>query len=112
MQLNAIDVSPIARVAAASGRTPEQEAKKGISGFFAQLPQMITAGLTISNAQRLANLNFSRIKAGQPALTQPQIQSMTPGINIGLAPDIKNMLLIGGLALGGILLFTMMPKRK
>lgn len=89
-----------------------QKAATGISGFFSQLPQLITAGLTITNAQRIANLNFDRIKAGQPPLSQASIAAVQPGVRVGLAPDIKNMLMIGGLGLGAILLFGMLSKKK
>lgn len=122
MYLGAIDISPIVLTGGRTtadyvigAPTPEPslaKAKTGISAFFSQLPQLITAGLTITNAQRIANLNFERVKAGQPPLSQAAIAAVQPGVNIGLSPDIKNMLMIGGLGLGAILLLGVIPKRK
>lgn len=56
--------------------------------------------VTAYNQQQILNANIERAKQGLPPINTA---SIAPTYNVGLSPDIKNMLLFGGLALLAIL---------
>lgn len=59
--------------------------------------------VTLYNQQQILNANIDRAKQGLPPINTAQI---APTYNVGLAPDTKNMLIIGGIALIAVLLLT------
>lgn len=66
------------------------------------LQQAGTAAQTvvgIQNMQNLQKLNQQLVLMGKPPLTASQVASLTTPVNVGLTPDVMNMLLIGGIAL-------------
>ena len=63
--------------------------------LISALPGTITAAQTAINTQKLLELNIQRAAAGLPPITAA---SVAPTINVGLDAQIKNMLMIGGIA--------------
>lgn len=84
------------------------------SAFFNQLIDAVqkgfTAYLTYDQASKLQNINLQRIQSGQQPLTNAQMQALRPGFSFGLAPDLQQMLIYGGIGLLAILLITGMKK--
>lgn len=61
--------------------------------------------VTVYNQQRILDANIERASRGLPPLNTAQI---APTYNVGLAPDTRNMLLIGG----GLLLAVLVLGRS
>lgn len=64
-------------------------------------------------AQRFREENLKRLRAGQPPLSVEAYKSISPPaatVEVGLSPQVKNMLLIGSLGLGSLLLFNMLRR--
>jgi len=59
--------------------------------------------ITMYNQQRILDANIERGRQGLPPLNTAQI---APTYNVGLSPDTKNMLILGGIALVAVLLLT------
>lgn len=61
---------------------------------------------------QLARENAARASAGkQPISMDSYAKYAAPQVNVGLSPNVMNMLLYGGLGLGGILLFSMIMRK-
>ena len=57
--------------------------------------------------------NIRREAQGLPPVSTAEIKRQyAPQVEIGISPQIRNMLLIGGLAAGGFFLVNMMQKRR
>lgn len=63
------------------------------------------AYLTYQQASNIQDINLQRVRQGLPVLTPAQMSSLSPMVNVGLSPDMRNLLLIGG---GGLLLLMLM----
>lgn len=61
--------------------------------------------LTVYNQQRILDANMERASRGLPPL---QTSQYAPTYNVGLAPDTRNMLMIGG----GLLLVVLLLGRS
>lgn len=61
--------------------------------------------LTQYNQQRIYDLQIERASQGLPPL---DLTKYSPQYNLGLAPDIKNLLILGGI---GFAIFIMMKRR-
>ena len=67
-----------------------------------------SALIGIEQQRRLLEINAQRAAQGLPL-----IDTLAAQVQVGLAPDIKNLLVIGGLFFAGIfVLYTVMGKRR
>jgi len=78
------------------------------SDWTTMLPQLVGAVTQWDMARKLYDLNLERVQQG---LEPIQAQSVTPGVTVGVADDVKNMIMIGGAVVAGLFLFSMMRKR-
>lgn len=62
--------------------------------------------LTVYNQQRILDANMERAARGLPPLSTAQY---APTYNVGLSPDTRNMLMIGG---GLLLAVVLLSRRK
>jgi hypothetical protein len=88
----------------ATGVTPD---------WVTALSNLASQGLTLYGQMQLQNTNLSLIKQGMPPLTQAQMASMIPTMNVGLASSAQTTLLYvlgGGAAV--ILLASLMKTRR
>lgn len=69
------------------------------------LASLIQTAITTYNSQRILDANIELAKLGRPPIDQSLI---APQYNVGLSPDVKNMLMIGGL---GLLLVLLLSRR-
>lgn len=65
--------------------------------------QLIGAGTQVATAA-------AQVKAAKEIAKTGQVP--TAQLNVGMAPETQKMLMIGGIALGGVLLLSMMKKRR
>jgi len=63
--------------------------------------------LAFEQQRQLLKINAERAKLGQPP-----ISTLAAQVQVGLAPDIKNLLVIGGLFLAGFFILNMLGKRR
>lgn len=68
-----------------------------------QLTDLAKTLVTTYSSIQLNQLNIERAKRG---LSPLNTSAYSPQVNVGLSPDIKQYLLIGGIALAGILLIN------
>jgi hypothetical protein len=67
----------------------------------------LTTAITMTAQQRqLMQLNIERAKKGLPPIDIASYSGV--GVNVGLSPDTKNLLIFGGVALVAVLLLTRM----
>lgn len=74
-----------------------QEVASDIGGTLKDL-------LTAYNQQQILQLNMDRVKLGLPPINT---QDIAPTYNVGLSPEVKQMLMMGGL----LLLVVLLAKR-
>jgi hypothetical protein len=74
------------------------------SDILTTLTSTAKDAITAYNTQQILNANIERAKQGLPPL---DASAYAPTYNVGLSPDLKNLLIIGGL---GILLFMVMSR--
>jgi len=65
------------------------------------------AVLAVEQQRQLLKINAERAKLGQPP-----ISTLAAQVQVGLAPDIKNLLVIGGLFLAGFFILNLLGKRR
>lgn len=53
-------------------------------------------------------LNLARAQQGLPPINTADY---SPGVNVGLSPDTRQLLIIGGIALAGVFVFTQLAKK-
>jgi hypothetical protein len=63
-------------------------------------------------AKQVSDINAQRLAAGQPPLTQAEIQSLTTtaGVSVGLSPDTQNLLIWGALGIGALFMIWILTK--
>ncbi|NDC10665.1 MAG: hypothetical protein EBZ75_15275, partial [Oxalobacteraceae bacterium] len=65
----------------------------------------LTTAITMTAQQRqLMTLNIERAKKGLPPIDIASYSGV--GVNVGLSPDTKNLLIFGGLALVAVFFLT------
>ena len=76
--------------------------------------KLTTQALQIWQQRQINKENEKRASQGLPPLTAQQAQSYAPAatVQVGLDPQVRNMLLIGGLAVGGLAIFALTRKRR
>ncbi len=77
-----------------------------IMDAFKQLLQQAPAVIGVRNMDQIQKMNMDLIRQGKPPLTASQIANLTSPVNIGLSPDTKNMMILGALALGAVMLIS------
>jgi len=65
------------------------------------------AVLAVEQQRQLLKINAERAKLGQPP-----ISTLAAQVQVGLAPDIKNLIVIGGLFLAGFFILNLLGKRR
>jgi len=63
--------------------------------------------LAFEQQRQLLKVNAERAKQGLPP-----ISTLAAQVQVGLAPDIKNLIVIGGLFLAGFFILNMLGKRR
>jgi len=63
--------------------------------------------LAFEQQRQLLKINAERAKQGLPP-----ISTLAAQVQVGLAPDIKNLIVIGGLFLAGFFILNMLGKRR
>lgn len=76
--------------------------------------EVASQGLQIWQQYQLNQINKKRLEQGLPALTSQQTAALAPQarVQVGLSPNVRNMLIWGGLGLGAVLLMTMGGRRR
>lgn len=70
----------------------------------------VPAYLQYKQQREFQKLNIERARQGLPPISVEEYRAMTPPaatVEVGMSPQTRNMLLLGGLGLGALLLFTM-----
>lgn len=75
----------------------------GSSGTLQDITSGIRDLITAYNQQQILQANIDLAKQGKPPINTAQL---APTYNVGLAPDTKNLLILGGLALVAVLLLS------
>lgn len=78
------------------------------SSFLSSLVSALPSVSSFLTAQQLAQVNVQRAKQGLPAL---QTSQYAPQVGVNVAPATMNTLLIGAIAVAGILVFLGKKKR-
>ena len=65
-----------------------------------------TAALSIWDQQQLFQTNLERQARGLPPINISTVGVPTPGVAVSLSPETQSMLMIGGIGLLAVLLFT------
>ena len=110
-----VKVGPSAVTSPATTFQPGTPAKTGFASFIENLPNLFLGFTQVTLAQKIAKINLERVRQGLPPLDASQTAAIAPrpGVAVGLSPDVKNIIVIGGLGIGALILFGMMrPKRK
>lgn len=71
-------------------------------------------GLQLLQQYQINQINRKRLEQGLPALDAQQTAALAPQakVQVGLSPNVRNMLIWGGLGLGAVLLFSMGGRRR
>lgn len=91
---------------------PNQEIPAPDSGFFGKLVTGITdiskAVMAYKTQDDINDINLERVRRGQAPISAAYLRAMQPqmGVNVGLSPQVKNLLIFGGLGLGAVYLLT------
>lgn len=67
---------------------------------------LFKSGVTVYNQQKILDANVARARQGLPPINTA---SIAPTVNVGVSPEIKNMLIMGAGALA--LIFLLKRKR-
>lgn len=67
---------------------------------------LIGVGVTAYNQQQLLEVNVERAKQGLPPISASEI---APTVNVGISPEIKQLLIMGGV---GLLLLFLLTRKK
>lgn len=93
-----------------AGTTPDAS-----TSWVTDISNVLQTGLSVYGQLQLQNMNMNLIKQGKPPLTAAQISAMAPQLNVGISPDTQDTLikglLIGGIAVVAVLMFTGKRKR-
>jgi len=73
------------------------------STWMADLANLIKAGMQLQAQQKILDLNVARARSGLPPV-DPRYFSPSAAVNFGLTPQATQMLVIGALGLGALLL--------
>lgn len=80
------------------------------AGWWSNLTNLLTMGLSTYGQVRLQDLQMDLIKSGRPPLSAQQVAAMAPQLNVGLAPDLQQNLLktalLGGAAVLAVVMLT------
>jgi hypothetical protein len=76
------------------------------------ISQLVAAGAATWQQVKLSDLNMKLVEQGKPPLTAAQAGAIAPQLNIGIAPDTQNILLIGLAGIGAFAALTMLSKRS
>lgn len=71
---------------------------------------LLGKGLTALQTYQLNQINVERAKLGLPPIDTSQYTGV--GVRVGLAPQTQQLLIYGGLALLGVLVFQSLMKRR
>lgn len=109
-----IKLEPSASTSPATTFQPATPPKTGFAAFIENLPQLFMGYTQVSLAKKIANINLERARQGLPPLDTGQVQAMAPrpGVAVGLSPDVKRIIIIGGVGIGALILFGMMRPKK
>lgn len=70
---------------------------------FSDITSSVKDIITAYNQQQILQANIDLAKQGKPLIDTRQL---APTYNVGLSPDIKNLLIIGGVVLLAIMLLN------
>lgn len=99
------EADPVYSVAQASGPS-WLDSINSLAGKIGSLVGTVTA----ADAQRqLIDLNLERAKRG---LAPISASAVAPQMNVGIAPDVKNLLVYGALGIGGAMLVSRFLKSR
>ena len=90
---------------------PKQPANSGIlANIGTTIAQVLPTAVSVINQQRLANLNFERIRRGEDPVSYEQLPGLVPTAQVGIEPQTRTlMLVLGGAAV--FMLLMLMRKR-
>lgn len=68
------------------------------------------AAMAYQTQKDINEINLERVRRGQSPLPQSYVSAMQPqmGVNVGLSPQTKNLLIFGGLGLAAVYLISQM----
>jgi hypothetical protein len=90
-----------------TGRAITAEPSQGGAGSWVDL---IGKGLTALQTYQLNQINVERAKMGLPPIDTSQYTGV--GVRVGLSPQTQQLIIYGGLALLGVLVFQSVMKRR
>jgi hypothetical protein len=100
----------------ALGQTADSSASTDTSTSPGWLQNLIT-GITqykvgqqqLDAISQVNQINIQRAAAGLPPIPVPQLGS--PSVNVGLSPDVQNLLIYGGIGILGLMALSVVMKR-
>jgi hypothetical protein len=91
---------------AGMGLSPDNGSDDTGYGWASDITGTIRDVTTAYNQQMILNANIERARNGLPPI---DTRTIAPTYNVGLAPDIKNLMILGGI---GLLLILMMKRGR
>lgn len=73
---------------------------------WSKFAEVLGFGVTAYNQQQLIQANLERAKLGLPPI---DASNLAPTVNVGVSPEIKQLVMIGGL---GLLLYFLLKKSR
>ena len=109
-----VAVAPSALTSPATTFVAATKPKSGFTTFIENLPNLFMGYTQVSLASKIAKINLERARQGLPPLDTGQVQAMAPrpGVAVGLSPDVKRIIIFGGVGIGALILFGMMGKKR
>lgn len=86
---------------------PIDSGQSGITSW----PDLISKGLTALQTYQLNQINLERARMGLPPIDVSQYATGV-GVRVGLSPQTQQLIIYGGLALLGVLVFQSVMKRR
>lgn len=102
------NIYPIRRGVSVSGLGQDTtETESTITQITDALSNAAEAYLQYQLQKDALELNLARAEQGLPPINTADY---SPGVNVGLSPETRQLLIIGGVALIGVFLFTQMKR--
>lgn len=78
------------------------------------LPNLATAYAGYKTQSDINEINLQRVRAGQAPLSASYLRAMQPqvGVNVGVSPQVQNLLLWAGLGLGALFIGKTLLARR
>lgn len=80
--------------------------------WIALITQGVSSVMQLTTQQKLAKVNLARAQQGLPPITLDQVPGATPTVAVGLDPGTRNVLLIGGVVVAGLIAVKLFGKKR